>query len=149
MRTLDEILATARDVASFSNGTEGYGWMENWCYAPCMNPAEVAWQRYEDGKRKTPPKDFPGGCPLIMAAMIGKTPIEWPDQWDGESPYPIDRYHCVEFRGPDDGDGRDPRPRPRRDPPNMDPLFEAPPRSVRLLTQPQPEPVRQPVGVVG
>jgi hypothetical protein len=137
MRTVEEIFASARDVPPFSNGTEGYGWMENWCWRPCMNPAEVAWRRYEDGKRKTPPKDYPGGCPLIMCAMDEKTPVEWLDQWDGEGPYPIaDRYHCIEFRGPDDGDdGGEPRPRP--DPPGMDGLFPRPERAIRMLQQPR------------
>ncbi|GAT13189.1 hypothetical protein [Mycolicibacterium thermoresistibile] len=134
MRSYDEVIASARDEAPFSNGTEGYGWMENWCYRPCMNPVEVAWRRYENGERKTPPKDYPGGCPLIQAALLGKTPVEWIDQWGGTGPYPIaDRFHCIEFRGPDGGSGE---PRPRPDPPGMDGLFERPERAVRMLAQP-------------
>jgi hypothetical protein len=136
MRSYDEIYETARDEPPFSNGTEFYGWMENWCWAPCQQPDEVAWQRYEEGKRKTPPKSGTG-CPLILAALMGRTPIEWLDTWDGDSPYPLgDRYHCIEFRGPDDGGG-DPQPRPRREPPNQLGLFERPERRVRMLKQPQ------------
>jgi hypothetical protein len=143
MRSYDEIYTTARDERPFSNGTEGYGWMENWCWAPCQNPAETAWQRYEEGKRKTPPKDFPGGCPLILCALNGRTPTEWIDTWDGEGPYPLgDRFHCIEFRGPDGGGGDDPfdgppasPPRAKREPKNMDGLFERPERRRRMLKQ--------------
>jgi hypothetical protein len=139
MRSYEEIYATARDERPFSNGTEGYAWMENWCWAPCHNPAELAWQRYENGERKTAPKDFPGGCPLILCALIGRTPTEWIDTWDGEGPYPLgDRFHCIEYRGPDDGPGGDPQPRPRREPPNMDGLFERPERTVRMLKVAEP-----------
>lgn len=137
MRTYEEIYATARDTPPFSNGTEGYGWMENWCWAPCHNPAEKAWQDYEVGKRKTAPKEFPGGCPLIICAMMGRTPTEWLDQWKEGEPYPIDRFHCIEFRGPDDGGG-DPSPRPKREPPDMDGLFPRPERRIRMLKQPEP-----------
>lgn len=144
MRTYDEIDATATDSPPFANGTEFYAWADNWCYAPCHNPVEVAWQRYEEGKRKTAPKDFPGGCPLLMMALIGKTPTEWIDTWDGQGPYPLgDRFHCIEFRGPDGG-GDDPfggppahPPRAKREPKNMDGLFERPQRRVRMLKQPE------------
>lgn len=131
MRSYDEIFATARAERPFSNGTEGCAWMENWCWAPCQNPAETAWQRYEEGKRKTPPRDFPGGCPLIQVALMGRTPAEWMEQ---DRAVLGDQYHCIEFRGPDDGGG-DPRPRPRREPPNMDGLFERPHQQVRMLKQ--------------
>jgi hypothetical protein len=148
MRSYEEIEASATDTPPFSNGTEGYGWMENWCFAPCQQPEEVAWQRYEEGKRKTPPKSGTG-CPLILCALTGKTPIEWIDQWtDQRQPPPLyDRYHCIEFRGPDDG-GDDPfggptarPPRAKREPKNMDGLFPRPERRVRMLKQPQPQEV--------
>lgn len=126
MRSYDEIWASARDEWPFSNGTEWEAWAENWCYAPCHNPVEVAWQRYEEGKRKTNPG---GGCPLILCAMMGRIPNEWLEQPSG------DRYHCIEFRGPDDGDSGDPQPQPRREPPNMDGLFPRPERRIRMLKQ--------------
>jgi hypothetical protein len=140
VRLYDEIYETATDQPPFSNGTEGYGWMENWCWAPCQQPDEVAWQRYEAGLRKTDPG---GGCPLILCALMGKTPIEWLDQWDGEGPYPIaDRYHCIEFRPPGGGGGDDPfggppahPPRAKREPKDMDGLFPRPERRVRMLKQ--------------
>lgn len=128
MRSYPEAEAAARDTPPFSNGTEIHGWMENWCWAPCLNPAEKAWQDYETGKRKTAPTKFPGGCPLILLAMNGKTPAEWLEQPDG-SP---DRFHCIEFRGPGEGGGE---PRPRPEPTGMDGLFERPERRVRLLKQ--------------
>lgn len=137
MRPAREIMADARDEAPFSNGTEGYGWMENWCWAPCMNPVEVAWREYEEGERAEQLEGYEGGCPLIMCAMIGKTPVEWLDTWDGEGPYPRDRFHCIEFRGPDDGD--DPEPQPVPDPPNMDALFPRPEPHPRMYVQPEQE----------
>lgn len=133
MRSYEEAFADARDERPFSNGTAGHGWMENWCWR-CHNPAELAWRRYEEGARKTPPKDFPGGCPLIMVALNERTPVEWLDQWGGKGPYPLgDRFHCIEFRGPDEGGGE---PRPKPDPPGMDGLFRRPERQVRMLKQP-------------
>lgn len=140
MRPEADILADARDDAPFSNGTEGYGWMENWCWRPCMNPVEKAWRDYEDGKRRKPLKGYPGGCPLIMCAQIGKTPVEWIDNWDGNSPYPIStRFTCTEFIPPDEGGGSGGAPRPpgpptaKREPKDMDGLFPRPQRQLRIL----------------
>lgn len=130
MRTYEEIEASASDGPAFSNGTEFYAWQENWCVR-CHTPSEVAWRRYEEGKRKTAPEG--GGCALLLCAMEGKTPIEWIEQpWGEHGPSLSDRYHCIEFRGPDGG-GREPRPKP--DPPNMDGLFPRPARSRRMLRQ--------------
>ena len=143
MRTYEEIYETARDTPPFSNGTEWELWSANWCFAPCFNPAERAWARYEEGKRKTAPKDFPGGCPLIQCAMMGRTPTEWLEQPDDG--YQRD-YHCIEFRGPDGGGGAGGGPpRPRREPKDMDGLFERPQRRVRMLKQPEPAPEPVPV----
>lgn len=100
--------------------------MANWCHR-CHNPVEKAWQDYEAGKRKTQLKGYEGGCPLLMASYVGKTPAEWMEQPDR-----IHDYHCIEFRGPDEGGGE---PRPKPDPPNMDGLFDRPDRRVRMLQQ--------------
>jgi hypothetical protein len=136
MRSYDEIWATARDERPFSNGTEGYGWMENWCWAPCQQPDEVAWQRYEEGKRKTPPKSGTG-CPLILVAMLGRTPTEWLKQEREDGLICIgDQYHCVEFRPPGSG-GEPGPPRPKRDPPGQLALFDRPPAQRRMLRQPE------------
>lgn len=126
MRTLNEVMATAPEVMAFSNGSEGYDWMSRWCDR-CHHPVEKAWQAYQDGRRKTQLKGFEGGCPLLMASMVGHTPQEWLEQDEGR-----DRYHCVEFRGPDDGGGE---PHPKPDPTGMmDGLFPRPERRVRMLT---------------
>lgn len=130
MRMLDEVMATSPERSPFSNGTEGYDWMSRWCDR-CHHPVEVAWQNYNDGKRKTQLKGYAGGCPLLMAALCGHTPAEWLEQ-DND----LDRYHCIEFRGPDDGGGK---PRPKPDPPNMDGLFDRPEPRVRMLQQPAVE----------
>jgi hypothetical protein len=135
VRTAAEIIDTAADEAPFSNGTELYGWMENWCWR-CHNPVEQAWQDYEDGKRAEQMEGYEGGCPMIMAAVIGKTPSEWIPQ--GREHFG-DQYHCIEFRGPDDGD--DPEPQPIPDPPGMDGLFERPDPARRMFVALQREPV--------
>ena len=119
-------MQTSPETSPFSNGTEGYDWMYRWCDR-CQHPVEVAWQKYSNGKRKTQLKGYEGGCPLLMAALAGHTPAEWLEQDQG-----IDRYHCIEFRGPEDGGGE---PRPKPDPPNMDGLFPTPERRVRMLKQ--------------
>lgn len=130
MRTYQEIEATARDVSPFSNGTEWEIWAANWCWRPCMNPVEANWQRYEDGKGPAP-EDFPGGCPLILVAMMGKTPSEWIEQPDNG--YQND-YHCIEFRD-EEGDGGEPEPVP--DPPGMIELFPRPEPTTRMLAVPE------------
>jgi hypothetical protein len=128
MRNLSEVMDTSPERSPFSNGTEGYDWMSRWCDR-CHHPVEVAWQAYSNGKRKTQLKGFEGGCPLLMAAYVGHTPAEWFEQESGP-----DRYHCVEFRGPDDGAGP---PRPKRDPSGMDGLFPRPEAGTRLLVLPE------------
>ena len=129
MRNYPEIAASASFFFNDTATTEIYTWMENWCYR-CHNPVELAWRRYETGERKTAPKDFPGGCPLILAAMNGLTPSEWLEQ----DRFRLgDQYHCIEYRGPDEGGGE---PRPRPEPRDMDGLFPRPERRMRLLKQP-------------
>lgn len=129
MRTLSEIMASNPDREPFSSGTEGSAWMANWCDR-CQHPVEVAWRKYEAGKRKTQLKGYEGGCPLLMASTVGKTPVEWMEQ----PGYRFgDQYHCIEFRGPDDGGGAEPRPKP--EPSDMEGMFPRPDRRVRMLTQ--------------
>lgn len=61
MRSPEEISASARDVRAFSNGTEGYAWMGNWCHE-CKHDDE----------------ETEKWCPILTLAMIGeKTPAEW------------------------------------------------------------------------
>jgi hypothetical protein len=121
----DDAVKRSRDVRPFSNGTEGYGWMANWCDR-CLCDAPFR----NTGKGS--------GCPLIGVAMLaGRTPAEWLDgPRDELGRYSIeDQYHCIEFRAPG-SDGNPPRPKP--DPPDMDGLFERPERATRMYVQPQP-----------
>ena len=82
-------MADAAAERPFSNGTEGYAWMDNWCWHPCKK------DRNED-------------CPLIMAAYMGVTPKEWTEA----DRFSLgDRYNCSEFE-PDDDASCDPQPEP-------------------------------------
>lgn len=99
MRTYDEASAAARPEPPFSNSTDGDMWMANWCEHPCRNDSPEMVARGE-------------GCPLILVALEGYTPAEWlPQPFNAP-----DRWHCVEFRGPDDGPGE---PEPIPDPPDQ------------------------------
>lgn len=84
VRSYDDIMADAADEPPFSNGTMGYGWMGHWCYQ-CK--VDGPFQRDEADE----------GCPIILVAMLQKTPKEWTDQG-------LQDYHCSEFV-PDDEDG--------------------------------------------
>ncbi|WP_410633321.1 hypothetical protein [Amycolatopsis sp. cmx-4-83] len=129
----DEAYARSRDVPAFSNGTEGETWMANWCYR-CLRDAP----HRNMGKGS--------GCPLILVAMMSRTPAEWLDgPRDEQGRYSMaDQYHCIEFKVPGGGGGGEPRPKP--DPPGMDGLFPRPERATRMFVQPTPEPARQMAG---
>ena len=115
MRTYDEAIEAATDGVPFSNGTEGMCWQENWCDR-CIHD-----KPFRD--------DDPGnGCPLLMVAFLGKTPSEWMRQ---EGNYLGDKYHCIEFRGEDEGPGPEPQPVP--DPPGMDALIPREPYTGPLM----------------
>jgi hypothetical protein len=57
MRSLEEILEDAPEQPAFSNGTSWDIWSSDWCER-CI-------------------KDINQDCPLILAAFMGFTPIEW------------------------------------------------------------------------
>jgi hypothetical protein len=101
VRPYGELERDARDKPAFSNSTDGYAWLDNWC-GDCIHDKPA-----REG-------DEGNGCPLILVALVGKTPAEWLDQWDGKSPFPLgNRYHCIEYRPEDDGGGdSDPLPEP-------------------------------------
>lgn len=108
--TYEEAYARARDGSPFSNGTEGYGWMESNC-GICVHD-------------KPARNDDPGnGCPLVMVALLGRTPAEWLDgPRDEQGRYTIEgQYSCVMFRDEDDPGPDEPAPIP--DPPDQDALF--------------------------
>ncbi|MBG0828509.1 hypothetical protein HS041_12095 [Planomonospora sp. ID67723] len=99
--TFDEADARAREGSPFSNGTEGYTWMGNWC-GRCVHDAPA---------RRD---DYANACPLILVALTGKTPAEWLES----DPYSLaDRYQCLMFR-PEDDPGPD-EPTPVPDPPGQ------------------------------
>ncbi len=117
MRTAADIKRDARPGAPFSNGTSGEIWMDDWCDRCANDSPEMV--------------DRGDGCPLILIALSGETPIEWLPQESTQD------YHCIEFR-PDDDDGDD-EPGPRRPPPEMPgqaELFpaEATHQGVRMFT---------------
>jgi hypothetical protein len=109
MRSYEEAMAASKDEPAFSNGTEGYAWMANWC-DECVNNDEETelW------------------CPLLTVALLQRTPVEWVEQpWgqvkgapEGETaPRLGDTYHCTEFRQrPEPGDEDDPEPEPEPPP---------------------------------
>lgn len=103
MRTYDEAKTEAREGSPFSNGTEGEMWMSRWCERCSNDPVD-------------PEEQATNGCPLILIALEAHTPAEWLPQ-PFESP---DRYHCIEYRSPDDGPGE---PQPIPDPPGQPGLF--------------------------
>jgi hypothetical protein len=59
MPSYDDALDRAADRPAFSNGTEADAWMERWCLRPCRHELD---------------------CPLLLTAMMGKTPAEWQEQ---------------------------------------------------------------------
>ncbi|HEX2551560.1 MAG TPA: hypothetical protein VHK64_08195, partial [Nocardioidaceae bacterium] len=108
MRTEEQIQADARDGSPFSNGTEGYAWMENWCGECVHNDEET--ETY---------------CPILSVALLGQTPAEWVEQpWqqiagrpEGElAPTLGGQYVCTEFERRRDDDGDDPGPEPEPPP---------------------------------
>lgn len=98
--------ANARDERAFSNGTDWEIWQYNNCET-CHHDAA-----YQAGETNQ-------GCPLIVVALLGKTPREW---IPGEDKYCGDRFTCVMYRHEDDDDP-DATPEPLPDPPGMEALF--------------------------
>lgn len=78
MRSYVQIAASASDKAPFSNSTDGYAWIDQWCDR-CANDT------------KAPDE----GCLILLVGLMGKTPAEWlPDNRMklGHT------YRCTEFR---------------------------------------------------
>lgn len=111
MRTEAEIMAAAVDQRPFSNGTEGYAWMDNWCFR-CVHDDEEA-EKY---------------CPILTVGYLGKTPAEWVEQDRGPSGLMTlgETYTCVEFDERREGDDEEEPPPPRWDPemPGQSSIFE-------------------------
>lgn len=100
MSIQDHSFDAALDKMPFSNGTEGEAWMENWC-GRCVHDAPA--RHGDEGN----------GCPLILTAICGKTPIEWMRQPGFRLG---DQYHCIYFdddnKPPGDGWHRPESPSP-------------------------------------
>jgi hypothetical protein len=100
MRSYEQIMTDARGDSPFSNHTMWEIWADRWCYE-CANDSE---ELVDQGK----------GCPLIMAALMGKTPREWTAATEEDDM--LGNYECSEFRRrPEPGD--DPPPEPPPPPP--------------------------------
>jgi hypothetical protein len=115
--TYEQASGTAREGSPFSNSTEGECWMEANCYR-CVHD-------------KPAREDDPGnGCPLILVALLGRTPAEWIE----DKPFSLaERYRCMYFR--DEDDGGDPEPKPVPDPPGQLTLAPREPyEAARMLT---------------
>ncbi|MEO3869383.1 hypothetical protein ABGB18_11175 [Nonomuraea sp. B12E4] len=123
--TFEEADATAQEGSPFSNGTEGECWMENNCHR-CVNDAPTRRDEWDKG------------CPLIMVALLGKTPNAWMER----NPYGLyDRYSCIYFRDEDDPGPGEPTPIP--DPPGQEGLFPREPfeRPGRMYADTRPREV--------
>lgn len=122
----------AREGSPFSNGTEGECWQAHWCDR-CLRDAP-----FRNGITST-------GCPLLLVALSGRTPVEWLEQpWQQvrgapegvTAPSLGDQYHCIEFRSPGDGGGE---PRPTPTPRDQGELFERWGHEGRRVLRPLPE----------
>lgn len=87
MRSYEAALAAAEDRPAFSNGMESECWFDNWCYRCAV---DAPFQRGEANE----------GCPLVMVALLGKTPAEWIDRDSGNLG---NQFHCTEYRPIDEG----------------------------------------------
>jgi hypothetical protein len=71
----DAAFEAAADEPAFGNGTEWDIWRARWCEKPCA-------------------RDVDENCPLIMVALMERTPQEWVRE---PGSHPGD-YRCTEFR---------------------------------------------------
>jgi hypothetical protein len=94
----DDAYEHSLDKPAFSNGTQWEIWSYNNCHR-CSNDGI--------GIDEDEPQ-----CPLILVALMGRTPREWSDQEP-----PLGDYSCIYFRNRDDPGGREPEPVP--DPPGQ------------------------------
>jgi hypothetical protein len=72
--SFDDAEARAANRPAFSNGFEIDAWMDRWCYR-CVHEET---------------------CPLILVAMLGKTPAEWRELNRGDLG---NQYACSAFEG--------------------------------------------------
>lgn len=106
MRQYAEIYETARDTPAFSNGSQGYSWMANWCDR-CTH------DNLDDNTYG------PYGCPIVAVTMMSRTPAEFIAA--DERAEILADYRCIEFRDRDDPGATEPTPLP--DPPGQELLL--------------------------
>jgi len=87
VRSYEEIEADARPGTAFSNGTSFEIWSAGWCERCKWDAA------FQSGTTDQ-------GCPLLLIAIMGKTPKEWTETG-------LQDYDCSEFVSDDDGDDGD------------------------------------------
>lgn len=131
MDDYDTCFERASDAAPFSNSDDGRDWMDAHC-GRCFHD-KPARQGHDAN-----------GCPLVLVALMGRTPAEWMRGDPAEQTSFADKYTCVMFRPEDEGG--DPEPKPIPTPPGQGELFpRAGLEGVRLLkpyaTEEQPEAV--------
>lgn len=78
MRSYVQIDSSATPTAPFSNSTDGYAWIDQWCNR-CIH----------DDKG---PDD---GCEILLVGLCGKTPAEW---LPGDRLTLGNAYRCTEFK---------------------------------------------------
>lgn len=72
MQSLDDEFDRAISKQPFANGFEGDSWTAAWCYSCKLEST----------------------CPLIMIAVLGRTPVQWEEVNPGGL---SDRYRCSEY----------------------------------------------------
>jgi hypothetical protein len=100
---VDDVLTRSRDEPAFSNNDHADPWLARWCDR-CLRDAP-----FRNGINAT-------GCPILLVAMLDRTPAEWQEQKVGDR----STYVCVEFRAQGGA-----RPHRRREV-QADGLFERP-----------------------
>lgn len=95
MRTYPEAMATSRDEPAFSNSSMWELWAPRWCYRCTKDSPEMV--------------DRGAGCPLIMVALMGRTPVEWTAATERDRIF--GNYQCSEFEERP-ADDEEPQPEP-------------------------------------
>lgn len=115
----DRLYEEARDETPFSNSDQGCDWMARNC-GHCIHD-------------KSARQDTGGGCPLVLVALMGRTPAQWLCETEQQAIFAD--YRCIEFRDENNGPGPEPQPIP--DPPGQLTLVpRAEFEGVRMLSAP-------------
>lgn len=93
----DRLYEESREGSPFSNSSQGYGWMANNCDR-CVHDKPA--RQGNEGQ----------GCPLILLALVGRTPAQWLTASDDD--WVFANFQCTEFRDENGGPGPEPKPIP-------------------------------------